>query len=61
MIRPMGATDTLRTRMPAVSQPQGTEPEPERCDYCGSTDLVWVRCKLVCRNCKQINKSCADL
>jgi hypothetical protein len=33
----------------------------ETCDYCGSTDLMWVKCKLICRACHQINKSCADL
>jgi hypothetical protein len=31
------------------------------CDYCGSARLAWRKCKLICENCKQINKSCADL
>lgn len=31
------------------------------CDYCGSEQLVWRKCKLVCLDCSQINKSCADL
>jgi hypothetical protein len=31
------------------------------CDYCGSTSIVWRKCKLICEECKQINKSCADL
>jgi hypothetical protein len=31
------------------------------CDYCGSADVAWVKCKLICRNCRQIVKSCADL
>lgn len=31
------------------------------CDYCGSDALEWRKCKLICNNCKQINKSCADL
>jgi hypothetical protein len=31
------------------------------CDYCGSARLEWRKCKLVCEDCKQINKSCADL
>ncbi|HEY2026530.1 MAG TPA: hypothetical protein VGG78_05945 [Gemmatimonadaceae bacterium] len=40
-----------------------TEPTPasESCDLCGSTDLVWRNCKLLCRNCHAIVKSCADL
>jgi len=31
------------------------------CDYCGSDALEWRKCKLICNNCRQINKSCADL
>ncbi len=34
---------------------------PDVCDYCGSQDLEWVKCKLICRNCRQIVLSCADL
>jgi hypothetical protein len=34
---------------------------PERCDYCASTRLEWRKCKLICVDCRQINKSCADL
>ena len=33
----------------------------ETCDYCGSPALTWRKCKLICEDCKQINKSCADL
>ncbi|MBX7118746.1 MAG: hypothetical protein K1X31_07080 [Gemmatimonadaceae bacterium] len=33
----------------------------ETCDYCGATALQWRKCKLICENCRQINKSCADL
>ena len=35
--------------------------EREPCDYCGTAALKWVKCKLICQNCRQINKSCADL
>lgn len=31
------------------------------CDYCGAERLVWRKCKLICEQCRQINKSCADL
>lgn len=31
------------------------------CDYCASPRIVWRKCKLICENCNQINKSCADL
>lgn len=37
---------------------------PERgvpCDYCGVAALAWRKCKLICGNCNNINKSCADL
>jgi hypothetical protein len=39
-------------------------PAPERndlCDYCASPRLQWRKCKLICADCHQINKSCADL
>lgn len=35
--------------------------DAECCDYCGSPRLEWRKCKLVCADCRQINKSCADL
>jgi hypothetical protein len=35
--------------------------EAESCDYCGSARLEWRKCKLICADCRQINKSCADL
>lgn len=31
------------------------------CDYCGVDALRWRKCKLICENCHNINKSCADL
>ena len=31
------------------------------CDYCGVEALAWRKCKLICGNCRNINKSCADL
>jgi hypothetical protein len=33
----------------------------ECCDYCASARLEWRKCKLICADCRQINKSCADL
>lgn len=33
----------------------------ETCDHCGAESLYWRKCKLICTNCSQINKSCADL
>ena len=31
------------------------------CDVCGSADLAELRCKVICRNCRTILQSCADL
>ncbi|HEX7239291.1 MAG TPA: hypothetical protein VF263_03415 [Longimicrobiaceae bacterium] len=33
----------------------------ETCDVCGSARMEWRKCKLVCLDCRQIVKSCADL
>jgi hypothetical protein len=33
----------------------------ESCDVCGSARTEWRKCKLVCLQCRQIVKSCADL
>ena len=35
--------------------------EPDVCDVCGSSDLMQIKCKVVCRNCGTILKSCSDL
>src|SRR5262249_40859638 len=40
---------------------EGSKPEMESCDVCGSQQLIWRSCKLVCTNCRSILKSCADL
>ncbi len=47
----------------AEREPEPTERKAERepCDYCGALALEWRKCKLICGNCHQINKSCADL
>jgi hypothetical protein len=31
------------------------------CDVCGAGDLAEIRCKVICRNCRTILQSCADL
>ena len=43
-----------------AAQPDGPA-QGETCDYCGSVALRWRKCKLICDDCRQINKSCADL
>jgi hypothetical protein len=50
---------------PTVNEPATpstpTITHEESCDYCGAATLEWRKCKLICTNCRQINKSCADL
>lgn len=50
---------------PAEDAPREDAPRAEAtaesCDYCGSMQLAWRKCKLICTDCRQINKSCADL
>ena len=50
VIAPAPSTDDARVAAPA-----------ELCDYCASPRLEWRKCKLICADCRQINKSCADL
>ncbi len=63
-----GADAREAARGTADRHPAGPGPVPadgpadgETCDHCGSVFLEWRKCKLICRNCAQINKSCADL
>ncbi len=39
----------------------GDQPANEICDICGSDQVSWRKCKLICLNCGTILKSCADL
>src|SRR4051794_35517666 len=43
-------------RQPVYAEPTDASREP--CDYCGAAALEWRKCKLICTNCRQINKSC---
>ena len=46
---------------PPEAVPPGNSEGEESCDYCGAVALVWRKCKLMCTNCGNIVKSCADL
>ncbi len=35
--------------------------QPEVCDVCGSANIVEIKCKVMCRNCGTILRSCSDL
>ncbi|HVE80274.1 MAG TPA: hypothetical protein VNA89_15515 [Gemmatimonadaceae bacterium] len=41
--------------------PAPADAPAEVCDVCGSRDLYWRNCKLLCRGCRSIVKTCADL
>jgi hypothetical protein len=47
--------------LPDARKPPANSQQPPSCDHCGSADLTWVKCKLICRSCRQIAMSCADL
>jgi ribosomal protein L40E len=56
------AQDAVPMRGGAESaDPPSSTPDAESCDWCGSTNLWWRNCKLLCRSCNAIVKSCADL
>jgi hypothetical protein len=55
--RPAGGDD----RPPAPAPMPVPPASEESCDWCGSTDTWWRSCKLLCRRCGAIVKSCADL
>lgn len=44
-----------------MSKPKIEQQKPKTCDYCGSERLEWVKCKLMCRDCRQLVMSCGDL
>lgn len=67
---PCHTTPFLRLGLVIQPQPAATEPpeaplghdaSAEGCDFCGSARVEWRKCKLVCADCRNINKSCADL
>ena len=35
--------------------------EPDVCDVCGSTNILEIKCKVICQNCGTILRSCSDL
>jgi hypothetical protein len=64
MVRQTGAVPCPVDRARLVPPPIEwviASPEQTECDYCGSSALSWRKCKLICTDCQQINKSCADL
>jgi hypothetical protein len=48
------AADIFRNSDPLI-------PFLTECDVCGSRDLAEIKCKVICRNCRTILQSCADL
>jgi len=59
-LRPGLAIQTEPTKQEPVEAPH-EDAGAEGCDFCGSARLEWRKCKLICADCRNINKSCADL
>ncbi len=57
----LGVVIQTATGAPATSAREYQTAAQDTCDHCGSAALTWRKCKLICDQCKQINKSCADL
>lgn len=57
----MTHADSEVVQRPSDSELPSAADEEENCDYCGARALVWRTCKLMCTNCCNIVKSCADL
>ena len=55
--------DAPQPRAQVSATASSAEPpvDVEACDWCGSTDLWWRNCKLLCRSCSAIVKSCSDM
>jgi len=60
-MRPGVVIDTGAAQAAPTSSEQCIGESVEQCAYCGSARLEWRKCKLICGDCRQINKSCADL
>jgi hypothetical protein len=43
------------------AQAPSPEQPVETCEICGSTELEEIRCKVICRNCRTILRTCSDL
>jgi hypothetical protein len=48
-------------RPPEAPPERATGGPAETCDVCGSADIVEIRCKYICRNCRTILRTCSDL
>ena len=61
---PRTADATLPDNEKHYPEPQPVpraEPPLTECDVCGSTALDEIRCKVICRNCRTILRTCSDL
>ncbi len=43
-----------------MSPERADEPEVV-CDFCGSSKLIEIRCKVICGNCGAVLRTCSDL
>jgi hypothetical protein len=63
IFEPMPDDPNPRNPSPPPSKPAAPSPakSEDLCEVCGSDQVSWRNCKLLCANCKSIVKSCADL
>ena len=55
------STDQSTHATAHAQPPSARDEEPESCPVCGFAQLEERRCKVICRNCRTIVRSCADL
>ena len=60
-VKPFLRPGVIVAQSDSATQQHDSTPVADSCDYCGSPRLEWRKCKLICLDCRQINKSCADL
>ena len=56
-----GSAATFKYSDPLIQPREKPAPLLTECDVCGSSDLAEIKCKVICRNCRTILQSCADL
>ena len=56
-----GTGEQSPAETPSISDRSSLQQPDETCEICGSADLQEIRCKVVCRNCRTILRTCSDL
>jgi hypothetical protein len=61
MIDPDEPAPSSESNPPNDERREAPAPDAATCDVCGSTELIWQRCKLICAQCHTILMTCGDL